>query len=291
MIFGRMKRKKQKKWIAAVLSGEQITREQARQILDIQLSWPPEEANLPLIRACWLALNPQFEQEGVPGEENMDEQVEQIVRRLKQRKPAPARRLRPAAVAGLALAAVLMLSLAAQAMGLRVWNYVFGWDDEQLKIEVRGDKQDDSGIQASMPPGYDKGDEFRKALIEHEMYPRLPAFVPEGFVLDRVITQEDDDGTIFVSAQYKNGEHVLMFYAEKVVLDENAVMSIFAEKDEGEMEIIEKGGLQFFLYTNLSHAVLDWFERPYMMGISGEISREDMREMVNSMIEGGKTDE
>ena len=78
-----------------------------------------------------------------------------------------------------------------------------------------------------------------------------------------------------------------MFYAEKVILDENAVMSIFAEKDEGEMEIFEKGGLRFFLYTNLSHVVLDWFERPYMMSISGEISREDMREMMNSIAQGG----
>ena len=53
------------------------------------------------------------------------------------------------------------------------------------------------------------------------------------------------------------------------------------------MEIFEKGGLRFFLYTNLSHVVLDWFERPYMMGISGEISREDMREMMNSIAQGG----
>ena len=287
MIFGKMKRKKQKKWIAAVLAGEQITREQAQQILDIQLSWPPEEANLPLIRACWLALNPQYEQEGVPGEENMDEKVEQIIRRLKQRKPAPARRLRPAAVAGLALAAVLMLSLAAQAMGLRVWHYVFGWDDEQLKIEVRGDKQDDSGIQATMPPGYDTGDEFRKALIEHEMYPRLPAFVPEGFVYEVTDVHEDDDGSIFVFAQYRNDDRILAFFAEKLILDENAVMSLYIEKDDEEMEVIEKNGTRFFLYSNLAHMGLDWFERPYKMGITGNITRNEMRELMQSIIDGG----
>ena len=61
--------------------------------------------------------------------------------------------------------------------------------------------------------------------------------------------------------------------------------------DELVVEIFEKGGLRFFLYTNLSHVVLDWFERPYMMGISGEISREDMHKMINSIAQGGISDE
>ena len=72
MIFGRMKRRKQKAWIADVLAGGHITREQTQQILDIQMGWPPEEANLPLIRACWLALHPGYEEEGVPGEEDIE---------------------------------------------------------------------------------------------------------------------------------------------------------------------------------------------------------------------------
>ena len=290
MSFGRMKRRKQKTWIAGVLAGGHITREQTQQILDIQMGWPPEEANLPLIRACWLALHPGYEEEGVPGEEDIEGETQKILRRIKEGN-APRPQRRPAAIAALALTGALLLSLAAQAMGLKVWDHIFGWNDEQLNITVWGDGQDKSLPAATMPPGYDTGDAFRKALIDQKMYPRLPAFVPEGFSLDRVEIQENGDGYIFVGAQYKNGERVLMLYAEKVILDENAVMSIFAEKDEGEMEIFEKGGLRFFLYTNLSHVVLDWFERPYMMSISGEISREDMREMMYSIVRGGISNE
>lgn len=290
MIFGRMKRRKQKAWIAGVLAGGHITREQAQQILEIQMGWPPKEANLPLIRACWLALHPGYEEEGVPGEEDIERETEKILRRIKEGN-APRPQRRPAAIAALALTGALLLSLAAQAMGLKVWDHIFGWNDEQLNITVWGDGQDAGLPEATMPPGYDTGDAFRKALIDQKMYPRLPAFVPEGFMLDMVEVQDDGNGTIYVGTQYKNSERVLMFYAEKVILDENAVMSIFAEKDEGKMEIIEKGGLRFFLYTNLNHVVLDWFERPYMMGISGEISREEMREMMNSIIEEETIDE
>ena len=290
MSFGRMKRRKQKAWIAGVLAGGHITREQAQQILEIQMGWPPKEANLPLIRACWLALHPGYEEEGVPGEEDIERETEKILRRIKEGN-APRPQRRPAAIAALALASVLLLSLAAQAMGLKVWDHIFGWNDEQLNITVWGDGQDDALPAATLPPGYDTGNAFRKALIDQKMYPRLPAFVPEGFSLDRVMVHDEDEDYISVISQYKSGERVLMFYVEKVILDENAVMSIFAEKDEGELEIFEKGGLRFFLYTNLSHVVLDWFERPYMMGISGEISREDMHKMINSIAQGGISDE
>ena len=282
-----------KKWLAQVIQKDTLTKREIEQILDGQLELPEKDINGDLVQECLLFLYPEYENGAMPEGKKSREKIETFLERVREEekrriiKPDknPAHfRISPTVLVVSVLMGILLIGTAiANSLGFDIWNYVFHWDSGTLSmgISMRGQQEGDE------PPkriGIGRDDAFDQKLAEFEMYPSLPSWLPDGFILKSVEASIDNEHLSWVLGTYADGERQLQVTVDKNTA-ECSINNLNIEKDEQELEIYKQNGTEFFIVDNLTRAEVYWVEPPYLLNVGGNISRDDLTRVIDSIYE------
>jgi hypothetical protein len=286
----RFKIREYKKWLQQILQKEELTNQEMEQILDGQLHLPARSMDAALIRRCRLALYPHIHGAVIPGKQETLDRVHAFLQKESSKENARkngnagAKRrffLRPATLVASVLFCVLLFSVSYNAVGFNIWDLLFSWDDETMNIKF--------DVQAKLTNNVDylnqtQTDAFFQKLEELDITPLLPSWMPEGFVLDRVDSKVENDHNRWAVGIYSCGNRdLLIFVTMNTSKNTGGILSL--EKDEREPDIFEQGGIKFYVMDNLKRAHAFWYDPPYKVEITGHVTREEIRQMIDSMFE------
>ncbi len=192
-------------------------------------------------------------------------------------------RLHPIRFSVCTLLTILVLGLVFHAMGYGVQRLFVSWDDETMKISFNAQGNITlHGYESDLEPAID--DAFFQKLEELEMMPLMPSWLPDGFTLKRVESKIVTEYMRCAAGVYSCGDRdLLIFVTKTTIMNSGGILSL--EKDEREPDIFEQGGIKFYVMDNLSRGHAYWYDPPYEVEITGHVTREEIRQMINSMFE------
>ncbi|MBQ7915750.1 MAG: DUF4367 domain-containing protein [Firmicutes bacterium] len=159
-----------------------------------------------------------------------------------------------------------------QVTAIKVWNTVITWNDSKLQFGQGADKN----LNLSELEG-----EFPEDLpVEY-----LPKWVPEGYEYVETTSRESLSFKIFTVSFYNETKNDELFCDVRIW---KRTPQGNYEKDEREVEIYTVNGVEHMIFYNLEELVAVWVIDNYEMSIDGRISKEDMRQMIDSIYEKGR---
>lgn len=190
-------------------------------------------------------------------------------------------RIRPISFAACSLLPVLVLGFVFQASGLNMWRLFVSWENEimEMREEKNGWKMRQE-YESEIEPAFD--DAFFQKMEEMDMNPLLPSWMPEGFILEDVESKIETEYSRYALGAYTCGERQFHISVVKNI-SENSGGVWSLEKDENKPDIYEQGGIKFYIMDNLSRSRAFWFDPPYTINISGNVTRDELKQMINSM--------
>ncbi len=192
-------------------------------------------------------------------------------------------RLRPAAIAACALLLVLLFGVAFHAVGMNMWRLFVSWDDDTMKMRIDAQgKITGRGYKNDLEPALD--DAFFQKLEEMDMIPLLPSRLPDGLMLERVESKIETEYMRWATGIYTRDDGQFLISVVKRITERSGG-NWSLQKDDRKLDMYERGGINFYIMDNLSMSRVFWIEPPYIIDIAGHVSREELRQMVDSMFE------
>lgn len=173
-------------------------------------------------------------------------------------------------------ATLFALIFTMQATGFDVFGAIARWTSEQfyfVKDEVK--VPDPKSTYASLQDALDDCDVTEKLA---------PTEFPEGSELSSVRIREEKDG-VLISAKYTMGESVFFIALRRT----DGVPYMETEINDPGVEIYEASGVEHHLLADVRQQKATWYNGGWECRISGDLSREDMLMMIDSIYEGEST--
>ena len=186
---------------------------------------------------------------------------------------------RVAIIAAALVALLLAGTITAYAFSFDLWGTVAKWGLETFGFQVTETVDSDPvGIMGDVTKPHDV---LQAALDNYGItVPVAPMWIPEGFELTEFKIDASFVWTLFDVAYTNEGRflsvHIVQLYGEP-----GAVY----EKDGNEVAIYERDGIEHYLMTNLGHQLAAWQCGDLECSIGGEISREELIQMIDSIYE------
>lgn len=214
-----------------------------------------------------------FQQEYLPAAEDCCENEEDTV--TNACKPWVRRLIAAAAV----VVILVCVPLTAKAFGLdKLWDKVAKWTKETFSF-VRED-QPDAGEPS--PRNTRQYESLEQTLEQMGEDPDLiPAWLPEGYELEEIDIQETPMQRNYV-ALYIKGEQNLNI----AVRSSDGYDPVSVEVSEDLVEIYNAAGVDYYIFQNEDRILAAWAVDSYECMISGYISLEEMKNMINSIPKG-----
>lgn len=205
-----------------------------------------------------------------------EERLEDMQEPKKNRTTAPCLRRLIAAVAVIVL--VVGLPLSANAFGWEdIWNIVARWAKETFSFVSENEERRE--------PSSDRKDEessLQKVLADSQRKSDMvPTLIPERFVLDK-IEKDITPAWETYRANYIDGDDELRI---KVQIH-TAIHQQSVEIEEDILEVYISNGTEFFIFENMEQIQVLWVKDSYECTISGDISIDDAKEMIDSIGKG-----
>lgn len=197
--------------------------------------------------------------------------------RVERKKPAKWVRKLVAAAAVVALLVTIPLSVSALTFE-DVWNIFAKWAKETFSF-VSGENTEIS------EPSPDDQQEYvslqEMLLVENHDYSIIPLWIPDGFELDKI---EKDNTPIqeTYTALYKNGEKKLRIQVRTHL----SIASQSGEVEDDPIEIYAHEGIDYYIFKNKDKLRVVWFVEPYECLISGDVSIDELKLMIDSIRKG-----
>lgn len=181
--------------------------------------------------------------------------------------------------AAAAIVLVVLVPLTAKALNWeKIWDAVAMWAKETFSFVWEGQTDVDSPDTKELRPFKS----LQQTLEESGVNPNIvPTWIPDGFVLDRVDVDETPMQRNYV-ALYKNGKQSI-----------NICVRSFEGTDTERVEVndtlIEKyivNGIVYYIHDNNGWASAVWIQDNYECYITGDITTEDIKRMVDSIWKG-----
>lgn len=194
----------------------------------------------------------------------------------------PRRRRGVRLVKGLAVAAAVLclLTLTASAFGYNIWASVAKWTSEIFGLT--GETGDERFPSADFPRYAPGLEELHAALEEHGVLENiLPTWLPEGYEPITFFCKEYENGEIvFDLMLQKEGVERLLDVFYIVRTDDTFVQY---QKDAGDPEIYETGGVTHYIMTNMGEYFAVWINGRVECSFSGFASREELIRAIDSI--------
>lgn len=186
--------------------------------------------------------------------------------------------LRRLIAAAAALVLILCIPVTAHAFGWdELWDVVARWAKETFSF-VSGDPE-----QVSEPsPTYDGEYTSLQDLLKrsNRPYDMVPTWVPDGFVLEKVEKDVTPEQEVY-QALYKNGSREVKLNFKTFTYGNSWNVEI-----EDSIEIQRESGIEYYIFSNLDKIQVIWIDESYECMISGDISLEEAKQMINSIKKG-----
>ena len=216
-----------------------------------------------------------FQQQYLPAEE------ERFTYTQETKKPAKAVRpwLRRLMAAAAVIVLLICIPLTVSAFGWEdIWNAVATWAKETFSF-ISGEN-----AQVSEPA---VGDELRYTSLQQLLAEArgetelVPTWVPEGYALSD-ITIDEMPGRKAYAALYINGEKILIIRVQLYLNDDSEKVEI----NEELFEIYEVSGTEYYIFSNMDQVRANWIKDSYECYISGELTVEEIKTMIDSIGKG-----
>lgn len=294
-------RRKQKKayfaWLNYVTTKDEMTREEALQIIRGQMMLPAKEIDCGLIDKCLDHLYPDRATRTYPTKELIWQRILQTY----QKKEANSRRkrtrrtrriLRPGVAAALFLLLVLAAgSTMAYALGIDVWSHIISWTEDILSVEIkitddvaRTNQADDPQVDVKTSIS---ANDFQRTLTNLGFSPELPTWMPDGFTFLSSKMVESASGKKAVSAWFgdTNGR---TFSIDVDEVENQGDWNRQVEKSEAEPHNYFIGEVKFKVIENNKRNTMTWLDAPFMITISGDLTKDELLQMADSIFMKGE---
>lgn len=204
---------------------------------------------------------------------NEDEHI--VVTPAKKKATPSMRWLRRLTAVAAVLAVILLGSVTIKASSITLWEAVVTWAQETFHFG--------SGEQGE-PAAYDGAPyaSLQEALEQNkEADGLIPTWIPDGYELIEIKVIDNPMRRKYI-ALYMN-ETKLLTISVQLYLDNH---SENIEQSDGYIGTIEHNGIPFYLFQNNSMLQIAWINDLYECYISGELTMEQMTQMINSIEEG-----
>ena len=208
------------------------------------------------------------------------EQVEPvIVFSNKKPGPRPRRHMRVMRLAAASLLVILVCMITAQALGFDVIGVVARWTDEIFYFNAPA--QTESGPVSAPPAGLEFSN-LQEALSAYGITESAaPGWVPPEFHLIEIKVIPTPK-YIKLHAAYEDGERFWSVIVQQYAAVEDANSVIF-EKDDRDVVLYEKGGIEHYLMSNNARITAAWINNTLMCSLSGDISVDEAKQMIDSI--------
>ena len=184
-----------------------------------------------------------------------------------------------------ALLAVLLAS-AAQAAGIDVVGTIARWTENVFSFGTVQSGNDSSHypsksgqVPADVPEEYQElVTELQKRGIEEYT---IPTYIPEGFQAETPELYVDETGYMTFTAAYSNGDTMVIF----AVLGDGETHIGQYEKDDSEVRIYSKNGINHYFFQNLETNVVAWTVNELEYSIRTTLPAAELEKIINSMYE------
>ena len=179
------------------------------------------------------------------------------------------------------VAAVVVCIALPPALGFEnVFQMISSWSDDIFLME---DNVNTFKNEYTLPEN-DRYGKLQEALDEYEISANVvPNWMPEGFILDDIIVNVlQEPERIEIRAYYLNGERMISLFYNQY---RESLTSY--EKNDSSVEIYTVGGVKHYLLENMESEVAVWSLADLECAISGDISKKEMKKIIESIYEGG----
>jgi len=185
-------------------------------------------------------------------------------------------------IAAITAALLVLVSAAAAVSGYDLLQLLTHWTAEQYTLapgRVSHIEPDDIHI----PEEPEEYADLQSALTAYGLNRPVVPQLPEGFVLDDLVVDDKMYSSIVFSAAYCRGDDVIVILISVYLKDTDNFGNF--QKDEGDPIPYETGGIIHLLATNAGRPVALWANGPAECAISGDITMEELKEMLDSIYE------
>ena len=178
-------------------------------------------------------------------------------------------------IAAIAACLVLVFSFATSANAFcfrDVWNAVVTWAQETFSFSM--------GVEVSEPLPYDNNEysSFQDALEKSKVPIPIPTFIPDSYELSEILVDQNPLQETYL-AVYTNGKQRLKISIQSYISDKPEQVEVSTNYKE----IYNKNNVDYYLFSNHTHNQAVWISGNYECYISGELSIEELKLMIDSI--------
>lgn len=196
----------------------------------------------------------------------------------KRRRPA-APWVRRLAAAAAVVALVVIIPVSANALSFeKLWDIFARWAKETFSF-VSGEETELSEPTPEHKDEYYSLQELLEACKHRSDI--IPTWIPDGYVLDRITQNITPTQEIYLAFYLKDND------VFKIRVQTYLSEDIFSyEIEEGNPEILSISGVEYYIIDNVDQIQVIWINDIYECVISGDLSIEEAKMMVNSIGKG-----
>lgn len=185
---------------------------------------------------------------------------------------------------GLAAAAAVVLliftgSMTAKGFGFGLWDTIVKWTQETIHFGYIF-----NGTQVD-PPSEDSAEVFKglqDALDDYDITVKLvPQWIPAGYTETEVKVWDNPKQRQFL-AQYQKGEKIIKIWIANYLTSD----PLQIEQSASIIEVYEKNGIKYYIIDNEDRLEIAWGIDSFECYISGSLSVEELKKMVDSIEKG-----
>lgn len=182
-----------------------------------------------------------------------------------------------AAAAVVALLILIPVSSSALTME-EVWNILARWAKETFSFV----SSENTEVSEPSPADQDTYSSLQELLQENNRdFTMVPVWFPSGFVL-KTVKKDVSPVQEFYVAQYVNGDREIFIRIENHLVDD----FLKIETNQTFSEVYSVGGQDYYIFNNNSQNQAIWVYSSYECTISGNLSIDEIKKMIDSIEKG-----
>ncbi len=272
----------------AVEEREDLPEKSVRHVLFAELMKRSGEMNMSLVRDYLWQLYPDYDEYELV--EQLRASFEEMrLRTLKLRSIRRKRHIRQAQTLMMFVFFLVAITGIGFAFGINIWQVAYQWTTEHLfmNIEVASDAVYDDGVSSHDSYEYVAdtwGAEVHDLLVENNLCPALPTWIPERFTFESCEINQVDM-ILFVSAKYvgSSDEHLNIRLQLVPEIQSDTEYFVYQEADTECQSLINIDDTQYYVMSNLKNNKVCWLDNGVAVAISGTITIDEIQSMLESI--------
>lgn len=187
--------------------------------------------------------------------------------------------MRRLVAAAAVVALLVVIPVTARALTLEeIWDIIAQWAKETFSFVSSGNAE----VSEPSPDDQDDYTSLQELLLEGNRDPSIvPIWIPDGFVLEKLEKESSPVQEIYF-ARYSNGTKVFFVCVENYLDDDFLKVEI----EDEYAETYSAFGVNYYIFENLDQCRAFWVVDTYECYVSGDLSIEEIKLMIESIGKG-----